>query len=275
MAIDQQVYQYPAIANLGPSDATTFRHTLWNATVSGAYLQTVVPNAEAGAMMKAWYEFMETTRHWELEPFGDSSQARGIGLDGVEYVLYVEKPGAVTVNLEKQTYDVEWINPASGEHVRVKDKAKGEVFSGSTPDNTHDWVLHISREGHKAGMLKSIKFDSRDEQLKLQDIEGNPAKVPFEITSPSGDTISLGKPAQFGVKLLRQSKALERVMYEWTAEVTVSGKSWRLAGTGPSGTLRIPPDLADNFPAALHIRLYGMNAFGKVYIADRNYTLTK
>jgi hypothetical protein len=186
----------------------------------------------------------------------------------------MEKPGTVTVNLEKQTYDVEWINPATGEHIRVKEKAK-EVYNGSTPDNAHDWVLHISREGHKAGMLKSIKFDSRDEPLKLQDIEGNPAKVPFEITSPAGDTISLSRPAEYGVKLMRQSKALERMMYEWTAEVTVSGKSWRLAGTGPSGTLRIPPDIADNFPAALHIRLFGMNAYGKVYVADRNYTLTK
>ena len=277
VAVDQQMLQYPAVvdAGAGARDAAAFRHKLWNATVSGAYPQASIPNEEAAATMKAWYEFMESTRHWELEPFGDSPQARGVGLDGVEYVLYMEKPGAITVNLEKQTYDVEWINPATGEHIRVKEKAKGEVYNGNTPDNTHDWVLHISREGHKAGMLKSIKFDSRDEPLKLQDIEGNPAKVPFEITAPTGDTISLSKPVEYGVKLMRQSKALERVMYEWTAEVTVSGKSWRLAGTGPSGTLRIPSDIAENFPAALHIRLFGMNAYGKVYIADRNYTLTK
>ena len=51
----------------------------------------------AAGAMKVWYEFMETTRHWELEPFGDSPQARGVGLDGVEYVLYVDKPGPVTV----------------------------------------------------------------------------------------------------------------------------------------------------------------------------------
>ena len=277
MAIDQQMLQYPATANFGAgtADAATFRHRLWNATASGLYPHTVVPNEEAAMTMKAWYEFMDSTRHWELEPFGDSPQARGVALDGVEYVLYVDTPGAVTVNVEKHTYDVEWINPATGERLRQKEKNKGEVFNGSTPDNTHDWILHISREGHKAGMLKSIKFDSREESLKLQDIEGNPAKVPFEITAPAGDTLLLSKPAEFGVKLLRQSKALERMMYEWTAEVTVSGKSWRLAGTGPTGTLRIPADIADNFPAALHLRLFGMNAFGKVYLADRNYTLTK
>ena len=276
MAVDQQMLQYPAVASFGNSpDTETFRHRLWNATVSGLYPQTAVPNEQAAGVMKAWYELMESTRHWELEPFGDSPQARGIALDGVEYILYAERPGAVTANLEKQTYDVEWINPATGERIRQKEKAKGEMFSGNTPDNAHDWILHISRESHKVGMLKSIKFDSRDEALKLQDIEGNPAKVPFEISAPAGDALSLSKPAGFAVKLLRQSKALERVQYEWTAEVTVSGRSWRLVGIGPNGTLRIPADIADSFPAALHLRLFGMNAYGKVYVTDRNYTLTK
>ena len=37
---------------------------------------------------------------------------------------------------------------------------KTEVFTGDPPDRTHDWVLQISREGHKAGMLKSYKFDT-------------------------------------------------------------------------------------------------------------------
>lgn len=277
MAIDQQILQYPATANMGAnaSGAEVFRHRLWNATVSGLYPQTTVPDEASATALKFWYELMDSTRHWELEPFGDSPQARGIALDGVEYVLYVEKPGTVTVNVEKQTYDIEWINPATGEHVRQKEKNKGEVFNGITPDNMHDWVLHISREGHKVGMLKSIKFDSREEAVKLQDMEGKPAKIPFEITAPSGNTISLSKPAEFDVKLLRQSKALERILYEWTGEVTAGGKSWRVIGSGPSGTLRIPPDLADNFPAALHIRVFGMNAFGKVYALDRNYTLVK
>ena len=30
-----------------------------------------------------------------------------------------------------------------------------------------------------------------------------------------------------------------------------------------------------DYPAALHVRLYGMNGLGKVYTLDRNYTLTK
>src|SRR5207248_1503168 len=91
MAIDQQMLQYPAVANFGSGSGESFRRRLWNATVSGLYPQTAIPDEAAAATMKAWYEFMESTRHWELEPFGDSPQARGIGLDGVEYILYVEK----------------------------------------------------------------------------------------------------------------------------------------------------------------------------------------
>jgi len=30
----------------------------------------------------------------------------------------------------------------------------------------------------------------------------------------------------------------------------------------------LPPDLAKTFPAVMHVRLYGMNANGKVYEVD-------
>jgi len=33
---------------------------------------------------------------------------------------------------------------------------------------THDWVLHLSREGHKEGMLRSYKFESR--RILMQDV---------------------------------------------------------------------------------------------------------
>lgn len=32
--------------------------------------------------------------------------------------------------------------------------------------------------------------------------------------------------------------------------------------------MTIPPDLAVHFPAIAHLRLYGMNAMGKVYELD-------
>jgi hypothetical protein len=276
-AVEQQIYQFPAVNNFaaGATEANTFRSRLWNATADGQYPAALVPNEQAANEMKVWYDFMAETRHWELEPFFDVENGRGVALDGVEYVIYVEKPGPVTVTPEKQSYDVEWLNPINGERVKAKEKGKGEVLTLSPPDTAHDWVLHISREGHKASMLRSYKFDSRDPPLELQVVEGNPDKVPFDIVEPSTDTLSLSQPAHFSVKLKRETKALRSVKYEWTGEVTVSERSYRVIGTGAQGTFHIPPGITADYPAALHVRLTGMNGLGKVYILDRNYTLNK
>jgi len=277
-AIEQQVFQFPAVNNFGANttDADTFRRRLWNATADGQYPATAIPNEQAANEMKVWYEFMSGTRHWELEPFFDVDHGRGLALEGVEYVIYVEKPaGPVSVNVEPHGYDVEWLNPVNGEHVKARDKNKGSTYTVIPPDSSHDWVLHISREGTKASMLKSYKFDSRDPPLVLQEVEGNPEKIPFDILEPSADALSLSQPVRFSVKLKRKSPILDKMVYEWTGEVTVSGRSYRVLGTGPEGTFRIPPDIAAEYPASLHLKVLGMNGLGKVYVIDRNFILNK
>ncbi len=276
-AIEQQLYADPAINNFSAEDssADAFRHHLWNATMNGQYPEAVVPDAASATAMKVWFEFMQSTRHWELEPFFDVENGRGLQLEGVEYVVYVERPGPVTLTVEKHGYDAEWIDPATGIHTKIKDPCKGEICSATPPSTAHDWILHISREGTKAGMLKSVKFVSREEELKLQEIELDPEKVPFEITGPGAETLSPGKPPQFGVKMKRQSKALQHMSWLWTGEVTVSGRGYRVIATGADGVFRIPGNIAAEFPAPFHVRLYGMNGLGKVYSVDRNYTLTK
>jgi hypothetical protein len=277
-AIEQQVFQYPAVNDFGANakDADTFRRRLWNATADGQYPATVIPNEQAANEMKVWYDFMSSTRHWELEPFFDVDNGRGLALEGVEYIIYVEKPaGPVTVNVEPHGYDVEWINPADSERIKPKDKNKGATYTFTPPDTSHDWVLHISREGEKASRLKSYKFDSRDPPLELQEVEGNPDKIPFDIVDPSAESLSLGQPVHFSVKLKRKSKILDKMMYEWTGEVTVSERSYRVLGTGPEGTFRIPADIAADYPASLHLKVLGMNGLGKVYVLDRNFILNK
>lgn len=276
-SIEQQLYQDPAINNFGAADTTAdaFRHHLWNATMNGQYPLGAVRDEVSAGAMKVWYEFMQATRHWELEPFFDVDGGRGLQLEGIEYVIYVENSGPVTVTVEKHGYDAEWIDPATGAHTKIKDPCKGETCVATPPGAGHDWILHISREGTKAGMLKSVRFVSREEELKLQEIVADPEKVPFEITGPDGDTLSLAKPAAFSVKLKRQSKALQHMVWEWTGEVTASGHGYRVIATGADGTFRIPANIAAEYPAALHVRLYGMNGLGKVYSLDRNYTLTK
>jgi hypothetical protein len=64
-------------------------------------------------------------------------------------------------------------------------------------------------------------------------------------------------------------------MFEWTGEVAVDERSYRVIGTCAEGTFDIPANIAANYPAALHIKLSAINALGKVYVLDRNYTLTK
>ncbi len=112
----------------------------------------------------------------------------GVGVYGdeessVEYLMYIEKPGPVEVAVEDHGYDVFWINPATGERIVAKGY-KGKSFAGEPPDKSHDWLLHISREGHKQGLSK-YKFESR--RILVQTPETNPNSIPFEIEAPMGD----------------------------------------------------------------------------------------
>ena len=61
----------------------------------------------------------------------------------------------------------------------------------------------------------------------------------------------------------------------WTGEVAAGGQGYRVLGTGPKGTLTIPPDIAQRVPAVLQMRLVGMNANGKVYSIDKIMQLTQ
>jgi hypothetical protein len=274
-AIEHQLYP-SAFVNTGPAapgaDGESFRHGLWNAAMNGQYISGNSDPAAARPDMKAFYEFFAKTRHWELEPYFDVDGGRALALDDVEYIVYVEKPGPVEITVEKHGYDVVWFNPANGESIKMKD-FKGERFAGEPPDRQHDWVLHISREGHKESMRKSYKFDSR--RILMQEIELNPQKVPFDAAEPAGDAISLAAPLAFTAKLKRETHATRSMLYLWTAEVVADNQGSRVLGTGPKGTFRIPPEIAAHFPAVLHVRLAGMNANGKAYTLDRTYQLTQ
>ena len=61
------------------------------------------------------------------------------------------------------------------------------------------------------------------------------------------------------------------MMWLWTGEVATEGQGYRVLGTGPKGTLQIPPEIAKHFPAVLHLRLTAMNANGKVYSIGQDH----
>lgn len=295
-AIEHQLYP-AAFVNLNiednGKDTDGFRKRLWNSTMDGqypTYNYTGTDVNSAGAQeMSAWFQFFDDTRHWELEPYFDVDGGRCIALEGVEYIVYIEKPGPVEVGVEKHGYDVSWFNPVNGESVAEKKKWKGERWTGEPPDHDHDWVLHIERENRKESMLNSYKFDSREDPLELQEpemesqkapvqtsrLQKKPPPFPFAITEPSGDVLSISKPSPYNVELKRETRATRSVMYLWTGDVPTDGQGFRVLGTGPQGTLHIPPDLATNLPNVMSLRLAAMNANGKVYLLDRVFRLTR
>ena len=260
-AVEHQIYQVPAIAT-----AIQNVNDLWTATMNGQY-----PAAGSGEYMTAWFDFMSGNRYWELEPYFDLDGGRAVALEGVEYIVYLEKPGPVEVTLEKHGYDVAWVNPLNGE--RTKEKGySGEHFTGEPPDRSHPWVLHISREGTKEGMLKSWKFESR--RVPVQEIEQNPEKVPFEVDSPKeGGEISISKPPYFAMKVKRQTRGTRFLLIEWTGEVPVDGEGYRVVGVGREGTMQIPKSIARHFPAVMSIRMAVLNANGKAYVLDKVFRL--
>ncbi|HEY4359656.1 MAG TPA: DUF5060 domain-containing protein [Bryobacteraceae bacterium] len=256
-AIEQQLYATPAV-NTGIRSS----RDLWNATMNGQY-----PASGSGPYMTAWFDFMSANRHWELEPYFDLDGGRALALDGIEYIVYIEKPGPVEVTVEDHGYNVVWINPATGERTRAKDY-KGTHFTGTPPDNKHDWVLQISRESEKQRMLKSYKFTSRDEPIRLQTVEVNPEKTPFEVATPEEGALPAG-PVPASIKVTRNSRATRTLLVEWTAEVTADGEGYRVAGVGNPGTLNVPRSLAHTLPASVLLHVYVLNALGKVYELDR------
>ena len=273
-AIEHQLYPAPAV-NVGVDgavDADTFRRRLWNATMNGQY-PSFVNSANNGAAMTAWNEFFADTRHWDIEPYYDVDGGRAVALEEIEYIVYVEKAGQVEVAVEKHGYDVAWFNPINGEYIKQKKDFKGEKFLGEPPDRTHDWVLRLSRESKKESMLKSYRFEARP--VVLQEVEQISQKVPFDMSEPATDRVSVSKPAAYAAKVKRETRATRSMMWLWTGEVATDGQGYRVLGTGPKGTMNIPLEIAKRFPAVLQVRLVGMNSNGKVYEIDKIVQLTQ
>jgi hypothetical protein len=194
---------------------------------------------------------------------------RALALPGTEYIVYIEKPsGPVEVRLEKHGYDVKWVDPATGAITVAKD-FKAERQSFEPPDSSHDWILHISREGRKEGMLRSWKFESRP--FLMQEVETGTTKLPYEIAQPSSDQLSPTVPPRYEAKLKRETRGTRNMLYLWLGESPSNEQGARVLGTGSQGTWKFDTALTQNGPSVMNVRLYGMNANGKVYALDRIY----
>ena len=146
-AVERQLYAVPFVnlefgyedSGAGKShphhvDTDTFRRRLWNATMDGHYptygntgtyggrkfpVDPKYLDAPGAKQMTAWYDFFAGTRYWELEPYFDVDGGRALALEGVEYIVYVEKPGPVELLVERHGYDVAWVNPITGDRKSV------------------------------------------------------------------------------------------------------------------------------------------------------------
>ncbi len=260
-AVEHQFYEFPALAT-----GIHNTHDLWNATMNGQY-----PADGSGQYMTVWRDFMAGNRYWELEPYFDLDGGRAVALEGVEYVIYVEKPaGPIEVTLEHHGYEVEWINPANGERIKQKEY-RGERFTGEPPDASHDWILHLSREGEKASMARSVKFESRD--VPVQEITLAGDKPQFDITGPEDNEVSMSNPVRVLLKVRRETRATRFLLVEWTAEVAADGQGFRVIGTGKQATLKVPASIVKNMPAVLSLHANILNANGKAYMIDRIFRL--
>ncbi len=259
-ALEHQTYAFPIIS-VGKRNSTK---ALWQAISAGSYL--------GYGATKAISEALEDTRFWELEPYFDVSNGRALALEGTEYLLVVDRPGIVEMEVEKHGYDTAWINASSGENTHLKD-FKGEHFIGEPPARTGDWLLHLSREGRKEGMLKSVKFDSQP--LMMQEAEVDPKRIPFDINIKDSTDIRAGVAIPYEIRITKDSRATRFMQYLITADVPTESQGMRVISTQSKGTLILPPSLATKFPAVLNLRVAGMNANGKIYFIDRIVSLIK
>ncbi len=261
-AVEHQFYQFPAL-----NTATRTRQQLWQATMNGQY-----PANGDGPEFAIWFDFLSQSRYWELEPYFDLDGARAIALTGVEYLVYVDKPGPIEMTVEDHGYDVLWLNPETGERVEGK-KYKGKRFVGEAPDPEHDWVLRVSREGEKEHLFKTYKFESR--KPPVQEIETSATKTPFEIEDPSGP-FSLRATPFYSLKITKPSRATRDLLVLWTADLPVMGDGPHVVGTGTKGTMQLPAEYKDaRLPSFLSVRVQILNAYGKAYAIDRAFRLSQ
>ncbi|HZS55248.1 MAG TPA: DUF5060 domain-containing protein [Bryobacteraceae bacterium] len=272
-AVEHQFTEQPEIHVINATDPDTFRHQLWSCTTNGEYPSVSYASLQNEANLRAirtWVKVVSDTRHWEFEPYFDVDGARAVGLAEIGYIAYAQNPGIVEINFDRHKYSPIWINPSTGEEIPQKDW-RGEVFSRPTPDNSHDWILDIEREGHKESMLRSVRFESIDPPV--QEVETDPSKIPFDVVDPAGETISTKQAIPFKIKLTRANRASRTMQYIWWGEIVAGGAGARLLGVGSNGNFTFPSELANGAGQTLSLRIQAINANGKAYEIDKVYQL--
>jgi len=116
-----------------PGDPDTFRRRLWNAHYEWpvSIVQLLRKHGPHHGRLERIFSPPRVT--------GTSSRSfdvdggRGLALEEVEYIVYVEKAGQVEVAVEKHGYDVAWFNPSTANSSSRRRISKAKNFSASRP----------------------------------------------------------------------------------------------------------------------------------------------
>ena len=283
-------------------DSSTLRHRIWNAAIRGQYVtfanagtwgaggSTVdlkYADSPGARAMTHLYDYFAQTRYADLLPYYRVEGGAAIGLtffryraetpSGVEFSVYLDKPGPVELRVPKHEYSISWFNPSDGTWVDEKKKFKGERFNTpGPPDPSHDWVLYLRREGKKQGMNKSLLLAWR--KIKPKKIEAGAADVPYEIQFPDTDELTAGEAVEFNATVKKTGRATKKMQWLWIAEVAEvagAGIGPRVIGTTQFGRFTIPATLTKRYPATLGVRLVGVDGLGRVFESFKPYRLAK
>lgn len=309
-AVEAEIYPMPVInaefgyedSGAGKShqhhiDTDEFRRRLWRAAMNGQYVtfgntgtyggrkfdvDLKYANSPGAQQMKIFRDFMLETRYWDMQPHYRVDGGLALTLErprfdetpeGVEYLVYIEKPGPVEVRVQKRKYDITWLNPIDGTRIDEKDRFNGDRFNGSPPDLTHDWVLRIYRAGRIEGMNKSYILESRRAEMKK--IEGVQSEVPYKIQLPDREELAAGQSYEFNATLTKEGRIYEKMHWVWYAEAPGAGPGARVIGTSQFGDFTIPASISRRFPATLQVRLVGVDGVGRVFEYFRPFRLAK
>ena len=261
------------------------RRQAWNAAVRGHYVTLNAEDTSAESpfaeQMVPLKQFFSQSRYYDLQPHYRIVGGAALALHrvprysertvGIEHVVYAETPGLIELVMPKQEYSVSWYNPANGAWLDQKKKFKGDRYRSRTPDDTHDWVLYVRREGKKQDYNKSFILESK--LPRFREVEYSPSELPFEIQLPEGNELQAGRAHDFNATLLKNTIAAKRTVWLWMAEAAGSARGARVLGTTQSGSFNIPAELAQSYPTTLSVRAIGLDGAGRLFEAFRTYSL--
>ena len=134
-------------------------------------------------------------------------------------------------------------------------------------------MLYIRKEGKKESWNKRFFLEARG--VKPKDVETATSEVPFEIQLPDQEALTVGESYDFNATLTKSTRSAKQMQWMWTAEVAGAGKTMRVLGDTQFGKFKIPPNLADIYPATLSVRLMGIDGAGRLYEAFKAYRLER